>query len=478
MQNLHPVFVHFPIALLSVAALLEIAGRLLKKDKLRDAAFWCLSIGVVFAAVAVFSGLRAEDSVAHVEASHELMETHERFGIISLALFALLWLWRRMRSASWSEGESWGYAIAGLVATGVLLFGANQGGKLVYDYGVGTAMTAGEGGDHDHEHEGEDHDDGDDHAAEDGSASGDAMDMDHSADTDHADVDLNKGRFVFNYTNMRDAACHAMSDNLIMGTCSDTDIAAFFDAWQEQAGDIDRESLADANIDFGAGAGSVTVDIVNMHEFPCHMMPNAVIMGTCSGEEVAALIQEHLAKEGDGEANEDMDMGDMDMDGMDSEEGDAEGSEEGMSDEDADDAMAGMAGGDSEEDGEASDADVDVTAGLIAIDITNLRDSPCHTRPVNTIIGDCSAEEIAKLVDELLADMQPVDRDSLEGITIWAGEGMISYDLVNMHTAPCHTMPQEIIMGTCTGAEVAEQVQAIMDSMADDDSHSDDGHDH
>ena len=82
--RLHAVINDFPPALLVVGVLLELAYLFTKRESLRSASYWSLVIGAVSAAVALFSGLRAEDALEHGQSIHEIMQVHERFAWITL----------------------------------------------------------------------------------------------------------------------------------------------------------------------------------------------------------------------------------------------------------------------------------------------------------------------------------------------------------------------------------------------------------
>ena len=61
------------------------------------AGFWTMVAGAVGGALAVLSGLQAEEHIAHGEAVHRVMETHEKLALITLGIFAVLALWRIVR---------------------------------------------------------------------------------------------------------------------------------------------------------------------------------------------------------------------------------------------------------------------------------------------------------------------------------------------------------------------------------------------
>ena len=56
MQNIHPLIVHFPIALLFLAGVLELVHLFLKKPQLDLLARWFLYLGTIGAGAAALSG--------------------------------------------------------------------------------------------------------------------------------------------------------------------------------------------------------------------------------------------------------------------------------------------------------------------------------------------------------------------------------------------------------------------------------------
>lgn len=139
MQNVHPMFVHFPIVLLAVGLLFDGLGYFLKKPSLSQAGWWCFGLGVISAIVTVFTGLQAEDTVSLNPAAHEVLETHEHFQIYSTIVFVGLLIWRSLKRGAVPHLAS-AYFIVTALAVGAILYGSHFGGKLVYEYGVGTAV--------------------------------------------------------------------------------------------------------------------------------------------------------------------------------------------------------------------------------------------------------------------------------------------------------------------------------------------------
>ncbi|WP_315787953.1 DUF2231 domain-containing protein [Fischerella sp. JS2] len=139
MQNIHPIFVHFPLALLSVGLLFDVLGYLLKKQSLTSAGWWCFSVGVLSAIVTVFTGMQAEHTVKVSGEAHEILESHEHFQITSTVVFVVLWIWRCITREGIPKLAII-YFVITVIAVGAISYGAHYGGELVYEYGVGTAV--------------------------------------------------------------------------------------------------------------------------------------------------------------------------------------------------------------------------------------------------------------------------------------------------------------------------------------------------
>ncbi len=137
MESVHPLVVHFPIALLVTALLLDGLALGLKRPGLHRMAVWNLYLGTLGAAVAVWTGLRAAEIAKHTFEIHQVMELHRKLGMatLSLGLLVVAWrLWKRDQ-LGWRARA---LTVAVMVAMGgTLMYGAHLGGRLVYEFGVG-----------------------------------------------------------------------------------------------------------------------------------------------------------------------------------------------------------------------------------------------------------------------------------------------------------------------------------------------------
>lgn len=89
LSHIHPMIVHFPIALLIIGFLADITGMLLKKEKkafFTKVGFLLLVIGTVGVIAAYISGEAAGEGVTEAGALGDALETHDS------AAFLTLWL--------------------------------------------------------------------------------------------------------------------------------------------------------------------------------------------------------------------------------------------------------------------------------------------------------------------------------------------------------------------------------------------------
>jgi uncharacterized membrane protein len=137
LQNLHPLFVHFPIGFWSAAAFLYLAAWVARREALAAAALWFLVLGTISAAAAVGTGLWAEPGVmVSRSVREELLEVHERIMLWTSALGAILTLWALARRPWPREGRVF-FLLGMLGLAAALARGADYGGRLVYGYNAG-----------------------------------------------------------------------------------------------------------------------------------------------------------------------------------------------------------------------------------------------------------------------------------------------------------------------------------------------------
>lgn len=185
--NAHPIFVHFSIALLTVAALLFLltafAGDRPWRHSLETVANWNLWIGAAVSIATVAAGLQAAGTVAHDDLAHVAMENHKYWAFGTAGLFLLLALWNGWRVGG---GRRPGPLFVALMMVGLVgLAGTGlRGADLVFRHGLGV-MSLPDTSEAGHSHGGAGHSHGEDAGH---SHDGEAMHS-HDADADHVHGD-------------------------------------------------------------------------------------------------------------------------------------------------------------------------------------------------------------------------------------------------------------------------------------------------
>ncbi|MDQ7091468.1 MAG: DUF2231 domain-containing protein [Methylococcales bacterium] len=136
MNNIHPLFVHFPIALLISFFLVDLLGSLLKKTHWRDIAGGLLYLGTLSALFTVIAGFFAAESVGHAEDVHEIMTRHQILGLSVLTLATILSGWRLLAHGKIKGEINIFYLIISAILSVLIVLGADLGGLMVYKYGV------------------------------------------------------------------------------------------------------------------------------------------------------------------------------------------------------------------------------------------------------------------------------------------------------------------------------------------------------
>lgn len=136
--RLHALLNDLPAALLVTGVLFDLAALVTRRQALRQVGFWTMLAGVLGGVLAVVSGLQAEDSIAHGDAVHRVMETHEQLGLISLGVFGVLALWRIVRERRMGSSERALSTVLSLGGVAVLVATGIYGGRLVFEHAAGV----------------------------------------------------------------------------------------------------------------------------------------------------------------------------------------------------------------------------------------------------------------------------------------------------------------------------------------------------
>ena len=142
--NIHPLLVHFPIALLITAVGLDVVGWVLRRSRpLRHAATLLYVLGTGAAVAAYFTGRAASQTIWFPGMAQAVVKEHWDWAFRTVWFFAILTVVRLvlLRPSRRDPGAAIiaALALAGLVGIGLLVETGDRGGRLVYQHGVGTA---------------------------------------------------------------------------------------------------------------------------------------------------------------------------------------------------------------------------------------------------------------------------------------------------------------------------------------------------
>lgn len=139
--NIHPMIIHFPIVLWTVAVFFDLVSLFLPTGWLRNMVIMLYGLGAISSLAALLSGKQAIDIVSvpmrgeltagnHSDWGHDTFYFFSAYAIIRLFLF-----WKQ-----WDKKKIVAIALFmfGALGTGMVAKTADLGGKLVYKYGVGT----------------------------------------------------------------------------------------------------------------------------------------------------------------------------------------------------------------------------------------------------------------------------------------------------------------------------------------------------
>lgn len=156
--NIHPVFVHFPVALLLTAVAFYFLGAIFRKEEFLSTGKWVLHAGTLSAAVTVWTGLRAADTVPHGGDSHAILIAHQYTGFAILGLSLLLSLWLLIAKFHIPQRGKTVFLTALLLLAALIFQQADFGGRLVFLNGVGVGRKSMvQQGNYDHHHEAHNH---------------------------------------------------------------------------------------------------------------------------------------------------------------------------------------------------------------------------------------------------------------------------------------------------------------------------------
>lgn len=150
-ELIHPLVVHFPLALLLTGAALRLAHFLLRRTRASQvtlvSAWILLLLGVCSAWIAVIAGEVAEDIVRNRLCMPEVLEHHKDLAYITATLFSIALLIDFFKAALKETFFANSSIVQGIMAllyiaaTVILIFTGGYGADLVYEQGAAVERS-------------------------------------------------------------------------------------------------------------------------------------------------------------------------------------------------------------------------------------------------------------------------------------------------------------------------------------------------
>lgn len=142
---LHPMIVHFPIALLIVGLLFDAIGLFAKNEFYSKAAFYLLILGTLGVIAAYFSGNAAGEGISEEGTLKQAIELHEDAASLTLWLMVLASAARIVMMLIKKYTGAFKYFTFGLFLIGVLSIARTgfYGGELVFKHAAGVKLNLG-----------------------------------------------------------------------------------------------------------------------------------------------------------------------------------------------------------------------------------------------------------------------------------------------------------------------------------------------
>ena len=133
--HLHPMVVHFPIALFTSALILEVLSLIMKREGLHHSAKHLYVLAAIVTPFVVKTGLLEADEL---QIHHPVLALHRRFALLTmwtaLASLPILWVFQKQISKHFRTI----FLIFLVLIVASVSLAAYNGGRMVYEYGVGV----------------------------------------------------------------------------------------------------------------------------------------------------------------------------------------------------------------------------------------------------------------------------------------------------------------------------------------------------
>ncbi len=142
-ENIHPLLIHFPIAFFLGALAME-GMAVLRDEKFHLVATWMLYLGTLSAIITLPTGfiaaniVAATDPTGHDAPGHDFIHIHRNWMLTAtlVGVFLSIYLFRINQRGQWAS-QRWRFLFGLVVLSALVALGADRGGRLVFEFGVG-----------------------------------------------------------------------------------------------------------------------------------------------------------------------------------------------------------------------------------------------------------------------------------------------------------------------------------------------------
>ncbi|HAZ42497.1 MAG TPA: hypothetical protein DCY52_09530 [Methylococcaceae bacterium] len=139
--NVHPLIVHFPIALLASFIVIDTFGAVFKLHGWRRLGTQLLGLGALSTLPTIAAGFYAAFNTPHDAVTHAIMEHHQHAGIVVGVISSVLALWRILWGIPKELMARTLCTILTLILAVALSLGADLGATMVYGHGVAVKTS-------------------------------------------------------------------------------------------------------------------------------------------------------------------------------------------------------------------------------------------------------------------------------------------------------------------------------------------------
>jgi uncharacterized membrane protein len=140
LQNFHPLVVHYQMALLSGAAAIYAISWATRRELWAWTGLWMLGLGTLGAALSVWTGLRAGESVMLAPTVRDrILAHHKHYMLAAFGLSVVLSAWALVERPMPRRGRLAFFTLL-LLMVALIAKGADFGAWMVYGYNAGGSL--------------------------------------------------------------------------------------------------------------------------------------------------------------------------------------------------------------------------------------------------------------------------------------------------------------------------------------------------